>query len=253
MSQLLLSVVSLLGVSGYTDGSLVVLLNSNKPVSSFTGSAVTHVALIGRVADSPWVYEATPAKVRRLPWAEYVEEVSSLNSRREEPMRVWVLEPKQQYSFEEVAALHRYFHTQLGRRYSVKGYLRGKAGDGIHCAEFCLDGVDGGGTVSFRRAASAEPGRCCPCRASKLPAAATCRAPRTEGLAHAVERTDSGPGDNFSKLVELGLLRTMDAVLVSGHFRPEAPPRSPSPLKNNLRCELDGRHRARQTGGRAAL
>jgi hypothetical protein len=148
MHLILITALALCG-TGYPDGSLVVLQHSNKPVSRYTGSSVTHVAMIGTLAGDSWVYEATPAKVRRVPLTRYVEELAELNQRRDKPTQMSIMVPKQPYSFVELTALHRYLDSQLGRRYSVKGYVRGKKGDGIHCAEFTSSALQATGRIHF--------------------------------------------------------------------------------------------------------
>lgn len=126
----------LLGAVPWPDGSVLVLENSNKPVSGYTGSAVTHVAMIANLGGEPWVYEATPARVRRLRWDRYALELGAANQSRSKPIRAAIMTPKVAYTDKQTAQLVRYLDSQLGRRYSVKGYVRGQKNGGIHCAEF---------------------------------------------------------------------------------------------------------------------
>lgn len=136
MQTFALTALILCGTSQWDDGSLVVLHNSNKMVAGWTNSEVTHVALMFNIEGRSWVYEATPGKVRRVPMSNYREELRELNASRRQPTRMSVLEPKRPYSQNEVADMKTYMNKQIGRRYSIKGIVRGKPSDGIHCAEF---------------------------------------------------------------------------------------------------------------------
>jgi hypothetical protein len=118
-------------------GSLLFLENCSSVVERTTQGQIGHVALVFFEGSTPWVYEATPAKVRRITLEAYDIELARLNRGRDadEAVRTHVLRPKQPYRSEEVAAMRSYLDRQLGRRYSVKNYVRGKPYDGIHCAE----------------------------------------------------------------------------------------------------------------------
>lgn len=139
MNAFLLVSLSLLGQATLDDGSLVVLENCNYWVERYTNAPIGHVAIAANENNQTWIYEATPGKVRRLTWDDYREELAALNSDRQrkkkEEIVTWVLEPKATLTREQTAALKRYLDGQLDRRYSVKGIVRGKTSDGIHCAE----------------------------------------------------------------------------------------------------------------------
>jgi len=126
----------LCGTAEWEDGSLVVLHDSNKMVASWTESDVTHVAMLLNINGQPWVYEATPGKVRRVTMTRYREELRALNANRRQPTRMSLLQPKRPYTSGQVTDMRAYLNDQLGRRYSVKGIVRKKPGDGIHCAEY---------------------------------------------------------------------------------------------------------------------
>ena len=63
--------------------------------------------------------------------AEYYAELARLNARRDddEKVRIWLLRPKQPYTAHEVAKMREYLDAQIGRRYSVRNYVRGKPGE----------------------------------------------------------------------------------------------------------------------------
>lgn len=117
------------------DGSILLVHNSNKLVGASTSSTITHVAMVLTINGRPMVYEATPAKVRKLPLASYYQEIGDLNRNRKKKMRVELSEPRRAFTAKEKQRMRLFLNEQLGRRYSVRGYLREKSpGDGIHCA-----------------------------------------------------------------------------------------------------------------------
>jgi hypothetical protein len=119
------------------DGTLLFLENCSSVVERTTRGDIAHVALVFSDSGDAWIYEATPAKVRRITVAEYLAELARLNKRRDDDdeIRVFALRPKVAYKPDEIAKMRTYLDEQLGRRYSVKNYVRGKPYDGIHCAE----------------------------------------------------------------------------------------------------------------------
>jgi len=119
------------------DGTLLFLENCNSVVEYSTGGKIGHVALAFNDGDETWIYEATPAKVRRIRAAEYYAELARLNKRRDadEQIRVWALRPKQTYTADETAKMREFLDAQIGRRYSVRNYVRSGKSDGVHAAE----------------------------------------------------------------------------------------------------------------------
>ncbi len=120
-----------------SDGTLIFLENCNSVVEYSTQGKIGHVALAFQDGGQTWIYEATPAKVRRVTAADYYAELARLNARRDadEKIRVWLLRPEVPYSIEEVVRMREFLDAQVGRRYSVENYVKGRPGDGIHCAE----------------------------------------------------------------------------------------------------------------------
>ncbi|QDU25503.1 hypothetical protein ETAA8_05720 [Anatilimnocola aggregata] len=133
------------------DGSLVFLQNCNSVVEYTTRDEIGHVALVFREGSETWIYEATPGKVRRLTWGDYQTELARINAGRSKSKAIqqWVVEPKQKYDATEVAAMQEHLDVQLGRRYSVKNYVRGKPGDGTHCAELAANTLNRTGRYAF--------------------------------------------------------------------------------------------------------
>ncbi|MDA1049819.1 MAG: hypothetical protein O3C40_05000 [Planctomycetota bacterium] len=158
MHTLVLLTLSLAATTQIPDGSLLVLEHSNKPVAKATGSNITHVAIIFHHGDSEWVYEATPAKARRVALAEYRRELGELNRNRRQPTSVSVLKPKYPYSEMQIEKMRAKAASQIGRRYSVKGYVLGKETDGIHCAHFAAAALEASGRFQFDQAYAISPG-----------------------------------------------------------------------------------------------
>jgi hypothetical protein len=144
MKTILLYVLAGLGataepaaVPAFPDGTLICLENVNSVVEFSTRGKIGHVALAFADGDDAYVYEATPGEVRRVSVEEYFVELARLNKRRDDDdqIHVWALRPKKAYSEAEVAAMRKYLDSQVGRRYSLRNYVRGKPGDGGHAAQ----------------------------------------------------------------------------------------------------------------------
>jgi hypothetical protein len=129
--------VSLLGSMQLRDGTIVVLENSNAVVKMYTKSEITHVAMIMIIGGQPRVYEATPSAVRCVTLSEYFAEIAESNRGRDasDHIRLRLYQPTKPYSAVERSRMVAFYDSQLGRRYSTRGYVRQEPGDGIHCAE----------------------------------------------------------------------------------------------------------------------
>lgn len=136
INQLVILTCLLSGAADVEDGTLLILKHSNKPVARWTGSEITHIAIVVHRENEAWVYEATPARVRHVSLTSYYREIAELNTQRKQPTTIQLLKPKQPYSTDQIAAMNKYMRSQVGRRYSIRGYVRDKQSDGIHCAEF---------------------------------------------------------------------------------------------------------------------
>jgi len=134
-----------------TDGTLLFLENCSSVVERSTHGEIAHVAIFFRADDQQWIYEATPAKVRRVKMDEYLLELARLNQRRKaaDQVRVLALAPTPPYDASEVARMHAFLDSQLGRRYSVKNYVRGRPYDGIHCAELTAKMLNASGRFAL--------------------------------------------------------------------------------------------------------
>jgi hypothetical protein len=137
----------------FADGTLVFLESASSVVEYSTRGKIGHVALAFRDGGQTWIYEATPAKVRRVAAAEYCAELARLNARRDadEKIRAWLLRPKPAYRPEEVARMREFLDAQVGRRYSVENYVKGRPGEGIHCAELASTTLARSGRYAFEQ------------------------------------------------------------------------------------------------------
>lgn len=142
------------------EGTILVLENSNPIVEAYTDSEVTHVAMVLQDAGQAYVYEAAPKVVRRLPLGDYLAELSQFNDgrRKSNQLRVRLYEPNRPYSEAEIAELKDFFESQLGRRYSVKGIVRKRQGDGIHCAQLVSNALVASGRYDIDQSYAVSPG-----------------------------------------------------------------------------------------------
>jgi len=161
MNSLLLSLVLVGGAPEHLtcpqDGTLIFLENSKKVVEKMTQSGVTHVAIVMNVSGEPYVYEAEPPKVRRVPLMTFYREIGERN-RDDEEIRIWLLPPVEAYTERQCAKMNSYLESQLGRRYSIKNYVRDVQGDGIHCAELTANALNRSGQLSYSKCQSLSPG-----------------------------------------------------------------------------------------------
>jgi hypothetical protein len=141
------------------DGTLLFLENCNSVVEWTTHGKMAHVAMLMHDGGTAYVYEATPGKVRRVSLDDYYAELAQLNRRRDddEQIRVHALRPEPEYSADEAAKMRAFLDAQLGRRYSVKNYVRGKPYDGIHCAELTSSTLNQSGRYDFRDCHTIHP------------------------------------------------------------------------------------------------
>ena len=140
-------------------GSIVVLSGGAKLVAAATGSDVSHVALVLPGGPAPLIYEATPDQVRSSNWNAFLEEVGELNAGRRAGRRidVSVMTPLRPLSEGELDAARSFAADQLGRRYSVRGFVRGSPGAGLHCAEFAAIALQRTGRCYFQEPHKLSP------------------------------------------------------------------------------------------------
>ncbi len=141
------------------DGTLLFLENCSSVVQRATHGSVGHVAIVMNEEKEAWVYEAIPGKVRRLKVDDYYAELACLNSGKNEERRIrtFALRPERPYTSAECQAMRNYLDEQIDRRYSVKGYVRGKEGAGVHCAELASHTLNESGRYQWANCHSIHP------------------------------------------------------------------------------------------------
>lgn len=161
--MLTFALVALMTVGSVTwsSGSLVVLEDSNKLVATWTDSNITHLGVLMHKDGQAWIYEATPGVVRRVGYTAYQRELSEQNRRRKQPIRMWIMQPQMPYSNAQLDRMQAYLDGQLGRRYSVKGYVQKRPVAGIHCAELASTALSKGERVIFASPHTQSPGAVC--------------------------------------------------------------------------------------------
>lgn len=121
------------------DCSLLFVQHSNDVVECYTDSTYSHVAVLVYHDGKPYVYEAHPPKIQRYTLSEWLNMNGRFNEGRSEKARISILAPKVEYSSSELEEKKTYLEKQVGRRYSLRGYLTHKRGDGIHCSEMTAE------------------------------------------------------------------------------------------------------------------
>jgi hypothetical protein len=159
MNSLLLLAALFASAEPLEDGTLLFLENASSVVRVATGGKIGHVAIALSDEGEHWIYEATPAKVRRVSPQAYHEELARINAKRDDDkkIRVLVLRPQRSYTAAELAAMRTFLSGQLGRRYSLANYVKNEDGDGIHCAELAGSALNATGRYSFDQPRSVHP------------------------------------------------------------------------------------------------
>src|SRR5437773_7734818 len=90
-------------LSPLPDGTLLFLENCSSVVERSTHGEIAHVAIVFGDEDRLWVYEATPAKVRRVKLEDYLADLARSNQRRKgnDEIRVLALRPQSEYTPDE--------------------------------------------------------------------------------------------------------------------------------------------------------
>jgi len=133
-------------------GTLLFLENCSSVVERATKGKIGHVAMVMADDQVTWVYEATPARVRRVTREEYDTELARINARRAEDdtIRIWARQPAPEFTAEQITAMRTILDEHLGRPYSVKDYVRDKPSDGIHCGELTSTVLNASGRFAFQ-------------------------------------------------------------------------------------------------------
>ena len=129
----------------FENGTLLFVENGHNIVEKYTHSSYSHVAI---VVDEQ-VYEAEPPKIHKMTVEDWFTKIGKDNEGSGSPEVVSIMVPKKSYTEEETAKMKEFLESQVGRRYSIKGYVRKQPGDGIHCAELCSEALEKSGRCDF--------------------------------------------------------------------------------------------------------
>lgn len=158
MNPFALAVLFMAPWVGPADGSLIVLRDSNLLVRGYTQSSWTHVAMILQDDGQPWVFEAAPGYVRKVPLVDFLSKAGRPGSPGTAyAPRVYYLSPRKPYSAVEILAMREFALRQIGRRYSVKGILRGQSVEGMSCAQFVAATLQQTGRIRFAHTFNQTP------------------------------------------------------------------------------------------------
>ncbi len=161
MNSLFLLAALVCSANPLEDGTLLFLENASSVVKVATGGKIGHVAIVMSDEGQPWIYEATPARVRRVTPETYYEELARINAKRkdEKKIRTLALRPQKPYTDAEKQAMRTFLADQMGRRYSLLNYVKDKEGDGIHCAELAGGMLNATGRYSLDEPRSIHPAK----------------------------------------------------------------------------------------------
>ena len=110
-------------------GTLLVSAGECLAVKTYTRSPYTHVAVVVRRHEQPYVYDSMNGRgVRCLTLASYLEDQT--------PAELHVFQPRVPFTPAQTARLEKYLDSQLGRPYGVRHHLTGGTSKGIHCSEY---------------------------------------------------------------------------------------------------------------------
>jgi hypothetical protein len=131
--------VPLNGSCLFWNGGLLV-----KPISKHTGSTITHATIILYEDSKPYVYEAVPPVVHRVPLKEYI---TSMANHKRKDFSYFIVEPKHRYTKDELIKMKAYADSQLGRQYMMRGYWKGHEVRGIMCSQFAGNTIEKSGLI----------------------------------------------------------------------------------------------------------
>ncbi len=138
---------------GFEDGTLIFLQNSSNIVECYTDSTYSHVAIIMSDKDgTQWLYNAEQPRVKRYKVVDYFAEIGRMNEGTKSKVLTSIIIPKRAYSNTEKAKMRAYLKSQIGRTYSIRGYLRNLIGHGIHCSEMVAAAIEETGRRNFVKA-----------------------------------------------------------------------------------------------------
>jgi hypothetical protein len=135
--------------AGLRDGSVIFWCGGPtlQPIKRQTGSNVTHAAIILYRNNIPYVCEAVPPEVHCVTLTDYRELMTEAIEDSEEPMAWYIRQPREAFTVAQRTAMKTYMETQLGRPYSVLGWMLGREVKGVFCSELIADTLEKSGKI----------------------------------------------------------------------------------------------------------
>ena len=118
-----------------------------KPILKHTDSDLTHAAIVLYDGREPFVYEAVPPRVHKVPLAEYRKLMEQKVDEARRPMMWFVMQPMDVYTPKQLAAMKAHAESQLGRPYMLRGWWKGHAVRGVFCSQLVGDVISKSGKI----------------------------------------------------------------------------------------------------------
>jgi hypothetical protein len=138
--------------AGVRDGTVIFLQGGLlvRPIFHYTDSTLTHAAIVLYHGKEPWVYEATPPCVRRMPLADYRKLIAE---KLQEPrlqkrnLKWFFMQPVNSYTSRHLRDMKWYAESQLGRPYMLRGWWKGREVRGIFCSQYVGNIIEQSGKI----------------------------------------------------------------------------------------------------------
>ena len=137
----------------FPDGTVLFVENSSFIVESVTDFNTTHVAVIF----DDKVYNAEPPFVKTYKVGDYLKIIAKENDGKAKCKTVFCY-PKNPYTKKQIKAMKNYLEGEVGRRYSLTGYVKGIEAEGIHCSQLTTEALMAAGKVKSQRPWRISPG-----------------------------------------------------------------------------------------------
>jgi hypothetical protein len=118
-----------------------------KPILKHIDSELTHAAIVLYNGPDPYVYEAVPPRVHKVPLAEYRRQMQEKVRESRRPMAWYIMQPMDRYTPSQLAAMKRHAESQLGRPYMLRGWWKGHEVRGIFCSQLVGDIIAKSGII----------------------------------------------------------------------------------------------------------
>jgi hypothetical protein len=135
--------------AGLQDGSVIFWQGGLlvKPILKHTDSDLTHAAIVLYNGKEPFVYEAVPPRVHKVPLAEYRRLMKEKVDESRRLMMWYVMQPMDCYTAGQLATMKVHAESQLGRPYMLRGWWKGHEVRGIFCSQLVGDIIAKSGKI----------------------------------------------------------------------------------------------------------